>query len=129
GNELLKYFNHRIAKHGNWLIIPLSYSFTREGAGILKLCLDEDYRVTNLVLSLNDGKVWEFSLVKDKKLSSMKVQGPKDIPWEDTASFGKLKEKLYNIGIQFDDINKEPFLTDGFTEILEGKYDSIDFMI
>lgn len=129
GNELLKFFNHRIAKHGNWLIIPLSYSFARKGTGVLKLRLDEHYNVTNLVLSLNDGRVWEFSLVKDKNLSSIKVQGPNDIPWEDTASFRKLKEKLYNIGIQFDDINREPFITDGFTEIVSGKYDSIDFVI
>jgi hypothetical protein len=129
GNELLKYFNHRIAKHGNWLIIPLSYSFTRKGTGVLKLRLDEHYNVTNLVLSLNDGKVWEFSLVKEKNPSSIKVQGPNDILWEDTVSFRKLKEKLYNKGIQFDDINKEPFVTDGFTEIMSGKYDSIDFTI
>ncbi len=129
GNELLKFFNHRIAKHGNWLIIPLSYSFARKGTGVLKLRLDEHYNVTNLVLSLNDGRVWEFSLVKDKNLSSIKLQGPNDIPWEDTASFRKLKEKLYNIGIQFDDINREPFITDGFTEIVSGKYDSIDFVI
>lgn len=129
GNDLLKYFNHRIAKHGNWLIIPLNYSFTRKGTGVLKLHLDEHYSVINLVLSLNDGRVWEFSLVKDKNLSKMKVQGPTDISWEDTASFRKLKEKLYNKGIQIDDINKEPFVTDGFTEIMSGKYDSIDFTI
>ena len=28
-----------------------------------------------------------------------------------------------------DDINREPFVTDGFNEIISGKYDSIDFII
>ena len=129
GNELLKYFNHRIAIHDNWLFIPLSYSFARKGTGILKLRLDERFVVTNMVLTLNDGRDWEFNLVKNKNSREMKVRGPKEISWEDTPSFRKLKEKLYNIGIQFDDINKESSVTDGFTEIISGKYDSIDFMI
>ena len=59
----------------------------------------------------------------------MNVHGPKKMSWEDTPYFKKLKEKLYNIGIQFDDINKESSVTDGFTDIISGKYDSINFVI
>lgn len=130
GNDLLKYYNHKIAMHDNWLIIPLNYSFSRKGIGILKLRLDEKYDITNLVLSLNDGRDWEFNLVNNnKKNRNMKVYGPKEISWEYTDSFRKLKEKLHNIGIQIDDINKELSVTDGFTDISSGKYDSIDFII
>ena len=129
GNELLKYFNHKIALHDNWLIIPLNYSFKRKGMGVLKLRMDEKFFVTNLVLTLSDGRDWEFNLVKNKNSGNMKVWGPGDLHWENTAAFRKLKEKLHNIGIQFDDINIGLPSADGFMEIVPGKYDSIDFTV
>lgn len=129
GNELLKYFNHKIARHDNWIIIPLNYSFTRKGKGLLKLRLDKNFGITNLVLTLSDGRDWEFSLIKTKNAGRMKVWGPSKLSWEDTVAFRKLKEKLYNIDILFDDINKESPATDGFTELISGKYDNVDFTI
>lgn len=129
GYELLKYFNHKIARHDNWLIIPLNYSFSRKGTGLLKLRLDENFCITNLVLTLSDGRDWEFSLVKTKNTGKIKVWGPSKLLWENTVAFEKLKEKLYNIDIQFDDINNGSPATDGFTELISGKYDNVDFMI
>ena len=129
GKDLLKYYNHKIAMHDNWLIIPLNYSFKRKGMGVLKLRMDEKFFVTNLVLTLSDGRDWEFNLVKNKNSGNMKVWGPGDLHWENTAAFRKLKEKLHNIGIQFDDINIGLPSADGFMEIVPGKYDSIDFTV
>ncbi|MCK5152926.1 MAG: hypothetical protein KAQ93_01085 [Spirochaetales bacterium] len=129
GNELIKYFNHSVAKHDNWLIIPLNFSFTRPGQGVLKLKINESLVVTNLVLTLSDGNDWDFSLVKTSEGSIIKVSGPNDIPWKETAPFNKLKEKLYNMGIIFDDINKEWALTNGFSENVSEKIKSVDFIV
>jgi hypothetical protein len=128
-NGLLKYFNHAIAIHDNWLIIPLNYSFIRPGEGLLKLRLNENLQVTNMVLNLSDGNNWEFNLEKFDSEGKMKVWGPENSPWEKTDVFIKLKEKLYNMGIVFDDINKEKPVTDGFTEIIHGKIESIDLKV
>ena len=78
---------------------------------------------------MNDGKEWEFNLDNSGNNRTMKVFGPGGFPWEDTENFSNLKEKLHNKGIQFDDINKEPSLTYGFTDIISGKYDNIDLII
>ncbi len=129
GNELLKYFNHRIALHDNWLMIPLNYSFLRNGRGVLKLRLDGQFLLTNMVLRLDDGMEWEFTLKKQKDNSRMNIWGSCKNSWELTESFSKLKEKLYNIGIIIDDINKEQLLTDGFTELGSGSYDSINYIV
>jgi len=129
GNELLKYFNHRIAFHDNWLMIPLSYSFSRNGMGVLKLRLDDQFLLSNMVLSLDDGMEWEFTLKKQKEYSRMNIWGSCKNSWELTESFSKLKEKLHNIGIIIDDINKEKLLTDGFTELGSGRYDSINYVV
>ena len=129
GNELLKYLNHTIAKHDNWLIIPLNYSFKRSGLGVLKLRLNEQLQITNLVLNLSDGNDWEFNLEKFGTEAKMKILGSDNSFWEITNSFIKLKEKLYNMGIIIDDINKEKPDTDGFTEIVYGKIESIDLTV
>ena len=129
GNQLLKYFNHSIALHDNWLIIPLSYSFLRKGRGVLKLRLDDKFLLTNMVLNLDDGVEWEFVLKKQKEGSGMSILGSSKKSWELTEAFSKLKEKLHNIGIVIDDINKEQVQTDGFTELGSERYDSINFMV
>ena len=66
GTELLKYFNHSIGMHDNWLIIPLRLDFLRAGSGILKLRLDDNLSITNLVLSLDDSNNWEFKHEMEK---------------------------------------------------------------
>lgn len=129
GNELLKYFNHKIAKHDNWLIIPLKFNYKRAGQGLLKLKLNENLIITNIVFTLSDGNDWEFSIVKSGKGRKMHVSGPPKLSWEESLPFIKLKEKLYNMDIISDDINKEGTLTDGFTEISFGKYESVDFTV
>ncbi len=129
GNELIKYFNHSVAKHDNWLIIPLNFSFTRPGKGLLKLKLNNSFQITNLVLSISDGKDWEFSLIRTSSGGKIKVSGPNGLPWVKSKPFTKLKEKLYNMGIIFDDNNKEWTLEDGFTEMISGKLKNIDFSV
>jgi len=129
GNELLKYFNHKIAKHDNWLIIPLRFNYNRPGQGVLKLKLNDRFIITNIVFTLWDGNDWEFSLVKSGEGRKIKIIGPKNLSWRESLPFIKLKEKLYNMDIIFDDINKEGTLTDGFTEISSAKYESIDFRV
>ncbi len=129
GNDLLKFFNHSIAKHDNWIIIPFNFSFSRLVQGILKIRLNNSYVITNLVLTLNDGNDWEFSLVKNTRGGGIKVSGPGGLPWGQSKSFTKLKEKLYNMGIIIDDINREWTLIDGFTETKSGKLKKIDFVV
>lgn len=129
GNDLLKYFNHSVAKHDNWLIIPLKFSFKRPGKGVLKLKLDKSLKITNFVLNLEDGNEWLFSLAKSDKGDKMNVFGPEEFSWEESSSFIKLKEKLYNMGIVFDDINKECAFVDGFSGMYPGKVKNIDFTV
>ena len=129
GNELLKYFNHSIGKHDNWLIIPLSFDYVRTGHGILKLRLNDNFLITNLVLTLGDGNTWDFNLTKSQNRGNMRISGPNKKLWEKSPSFLKLKEKLYNKGIIIDDINSDSNLTDGFTNISSGKLDSINFIV
>jgi hypothetical protein len=128
GNELLKYFNHKIAKHDNWIIIPVKYSFKRDGVGVLKLQLDEKYKILNLVLSLNDSFEWDFSLKRVQNDFGMEVSGSSEFDWEKSLPFRKLKEKLHKIGIRIDDINNEISETDGFRKTNLVKYNSVDFI-
>lgn len=129
GNDLIKFFNHSIAKHDNWIIIPFNFTFSRLVQGVLKIKLNKSFVITNLVLTLDDGNNWEFSLVKNKKGGDIKVSGPNGLSWLKSKSFTKLKEKLYNMGIIFDDINKEWTLIDGFTDTGSGKLKNIDFIV
>ncbi|MDA3941673.1 MAG: hypothetical protein PF693_20580, partial [Spirochaetia bacterium] len=91
GSELIKYFNHSVGKHDNWLIIPLSFDYLRTGHGVLKLKLNDDFSITNLVLTLDDGNNWEFNFIKSKKGGTMKISGPDDSLWKQSSSFIKLK--------------------------------------
>lgn len=129
GNELIKYFNHSVARHDNWLIIPLNFSFSRPGQGLLKIKLNESLLVTNLVLSLSDGNEWVFSLAKTKEGGLIRISGPNELLWKETTQFIKFKEKLYNMGIIIDDIKKEWSLTNGFSENSSGKVKGIDFTV
>jgi len=129
GNDLLKYFNHSVAPHDNWLIIPLSFSYKRAGIGVLKLKLDKSMKITNFVLNLSDGNDWGFNLVKSAEGDRMKVCGPNKLQWKESPPFNKLKEKLYNMEIIFDDINKEWTLTDGFSGMNPGKVKNIDYTV
>ena len=82
-----------------------------------------------MVLNLDDGAEWEFTLKKQKEGSGLSVWGSGKNSWELTEAFSKLKEKLHNIGIVIDDINKEQPQTDGFIGLGSGRYDNINFMV
>ncbi len=129
GNELLKYFNHRIAGHDNWLIIPLSFNFKRKGKGVLKLRMDKKYNITNMVLTFYDGTDWEFNMVKNGKGSTISVNSSMDDLWKKSRAFEELKEKLYKKDIYFDDINTKPVTTDGFSKTAEVISRGVDFTV
>ncbi len=129
GMDLLKYFNHRIAGHDNWLIIPLDFSFSRKGHGLLKLRLDDKFTISNLVLTLDDGFEWEFNLVRSGTGRKISVRSTSKYPWSGSPAFLELKEKLYKKDIFFDDINRETVWTDGFTQPAAEGLESVDFTV
>ncbi len=129
GNDLLKYFNHRIAEHDNWLIIPLNFNFKRKGHGVLKLRMDKKFNITNLVLTFNDGTDWEFNMVKNGKGRTLSVNSSMDELWKKSRAFEELKEKLYKKDIYFDDINSRPVPTDGFSKTAEVISRGVDFTV
>ncbi len=116
-DTLLKYFNHRKGRNGNWFIIPITYRTDTEHAGVLKVHIDSSNTVQGFNLMLRDSHLWEFVFQKEGEGYRLHTFSPVDTgKREMMALFSDLREKLHKKGIKTDDISSSSGFSDGFLD-------------
>ncbi len=127
---LLKYFNHRKGKFGDWLLIPFKYRAGSEYSGILRINLDGAKKMQRFTMDVHGKSSWQFSYEKPDNNPVMKVYTEIKADSHTLENkLAKLKEKLHKKGIKIDDIKSEAVPFEAFPSEGGGIPEGVDTVV
>ncbi len=126
---LLPLFNHIRGRHEHWVVIPFSVE-ERDERIVLRCRIDEKNRIDRFTLSIFGEKNWHFSVKGyGKRKNCIVYSNDREVLEHPEKYLERLRKKLHNLPLDFDDTIREDSLFESFVSEHTGKTTGFDVRV